>query len=231
MSAQRAIPSSWLHDDTEEDLVGADWHQQAIRALSDSLDDLAADLNLQWHVGDQLTLAGTKPDGTPWRPSPDITIYPSAGAAMRAEMVVSTDGVPALIIEVASPSTWQYDVDLQAGKAWGYLHLGVPNYLVFDPLGDLLDERCRGWQQHGGAVHAWRPRADGRYYAISLDVSFHPEGDLLRVYGPDGRPVAFNYEKAQRIRAQERDLRAQARRIADLEAELKRLRGEKPDHE
>ena len=32
MSAQReqVLDYSWLHDDTEEDLVGADWHQHAI---------------------------------------------------------------------------------------------------------------------------------------------------------------------------------------------------------
>ena len=43
MSAQReqGLDYSWLHDDTEEDLVGADWHQHAIRALSTSLQALA----------------------------------------------------------------------------------------------------------------------------------------------------------------------------------------------
>ena len=60
MGAGRVLTSSWLHDDTEEDLVGADWHQQAIRALSDSLDDIAREVHLPWHVGDQLTLVGTR---------------------------------------------------------------------------------------------------------------------------------------------------------------------------
>lgn len=40
MSAQRAdIPYVSLPDDTEEDLVGADWHQSAIVRLYDSLFD------------------------------------------------------------------------------------------------------------------------------------------------------------------------------------------------
>src|SRR5437764_7451528 len=132
MSAQRerVIPYSWLRDDTEEDLVGADWHQEAIRATVMSLRDLARRRRLPWHVGDQLTLVGTKPDGTAWRPSPDIMIHPLAGPTKRREMAVSSDGLPSLIIEMASLSTWEYDVDRQKGKAFGYLSLGVPEYLV-----------------------------------------------------------------------------------------------------
>ena len=217
MNAQRVMPSSRLHDDSEEDLVGADWHQTAIRALVDSLHDLAEERNLPWHVGDQLTLVAAKPDGTAWRPSPDVMIYPHAGRDKRAEMVVRTDGVPALIVEVASRSTWEYDVDARSGKAWGYLQVGVPNYLVFDPQGDWLGQQCRGWQQEDGKIRDWIPEADGRYHALLLNISFRPESDLLRVFGPDGQPVAFGFEKAQRIREQ-------AQRIAALESELVRLR-------
>lgn len=233
MSAQRAIPSSRLYDDSEEDLVGADWHQEAIRSLVFSLRDLAAARGWPWHIGDQLQLIGTKPNGTLWRPSPDIMLHPQAGSAKRAEMRVQTDGVPALVIEVASPSTWEYDVNTRHGKAWGYLALGVPNYLVFDPHGDLLGEQCHGWQQQDGAVREWQPDAEGRYHTIGLGLSFQPEGDLLRVFDPEGRPVPFNYEKAHLMHAQARELdermrelEAQARRIADLEAELDKLRGQ-----
>ena len=217
MSVQHVLPSSWLHDDTEEDLVGADWHQHAIRGAVGGLDDLATIHNLPWHVGDQLTLVATKPDGSPWRPSPDIMLHPQAGRGKRAEMSIADGGVPALIIEVASPTTWKYDVDTRRGKAWGYLQLGVPNYLVFDPNADLLGEPCRGWQLSNGVVQPWRPAADGRYYPIGLDISFQPEGDLLRVFGPDGKRLPFGFEKTQQIHAQ-------SNRIVELEAELARLR-------
>jgi hypothetical protein len=114
-----------------------------------------------------------------------------------------------------SPSTWQYDVDARAGKAFGYLSMGVPDYLLFDPHGDLLGESCRGWQQNNGVVREWRPGADGRYHTTSLGISFQPEGDLLRVYDPDGRPVPFYFENAEI-----------ADRVAELEAELARLRAQ-----
>jgi len=205
----RRIPG-WLHDDGEEDLVGADWHQDAIRELSTGLKNMGRIRHLPWHVGDQLTLVAIKPDGSVWRPSPDVMIHPAAGPEKRAELVASVDGVPILIIEVASPSTWEYDIDLVGGKAWGYLQLGVSNYLVFDPRGDLLDEPCRGWQIESGMVHGWAPQADGRYHVTGLSLSFAPEGNLLRTFEPDGHPVPFTFETS--------------RRIAELEAELARVR-------
>lgn len=225
MSAQRVAPSGWLHDDTEEDLVGTDWHQRAIRTLSESLEDLAFERQLPWHVGDQLTLVASLPDGTVWRPSPDITLHPHAGPAKRADMSTSVDGVPALIIEVASPSTWEYDVETRHGKAWGYMQLGVPNYLVFDPQGALWGQQCRGWQRHGARVREWRRGAHGRYHARGLELAFAPEGDLLRVFDAQGRPVAFTHESRQQARTQAQQMQTQAQRIADLEAELARLRG------
>ena len=209
MHAHYVLHPNSLHDDTEEDLVGADWHQDAIRTSGESLKDVARERDFAWHIGDQLPLVCTQPDGSLWRPSPDIMLHAAAGATKRAEMTVRTDGVPELIIEVASPSTWKYDVNVQDGKAWGYLELGVPNYLVFDPHGTLLGEPCRGWQRREGRVHAWLPAASGRYHTVVLDLSFQPEDELLRVFDPDGRPMLFAYEKTQQLQEQRQVLRAQ----------------------
>jgi Uma2 family endonuclease len=222
MSAQRERISDyqWLHDDTEEDLVGADWHQDAIRATVYSLRDLASERHLPWHVGDQLTLVGTRPDGTEWRPSPDVMVHLEAGVEHRKEMVVRVDGPPALIVEVVSPSTWAYDVDTRRGKAFGYLHLGVPDYLVFDPHADLLGAPCRGWRQHGGVIEEWRPGTDGRYHTSVLGISLQPDGALLRIFDPQGNPVPYPHENAHAAR----NLRQE---MAALRAELERLRGER----
>jgi uncharacterized small protein (DUF1192 family) len=178
-------------------------------------------------------MVASKPDGAAWRPSPDVMIYAQGGRAPRAEMSVATAGLPALVIEILSTSTWTYDVDDQGGKAWGYLRLGVPFYLVFDPYATLLGQSCRGWRQDGGAIRAWLPEPDGRYHVPSLSISFQPEQDLLRVYDPDGKRVPFYFEKDQSVRvvAEERDLLARQReedqrRITTLEAEMARLRAQ-----
>lgn len=149
-----------LHDDEEEDLVGSDWHQRAITSLYNSLSDLATTTGQPWHVGNQLPLAAWKPDGDPWNPSPDIMVHPQAGPTKREGMSARDDGRPALIVEVASPSTWRYDVDAAAGKAMGYLALGVPEYLVFDPTGCFLGPPCRAWRLVGGV--AWRASGSRR---------------------------------------------------------------------
>ena len=219
MNAQRATVSGWLHDDTEEDLVGADWHQRAIRTLADCLLDLATRRGWPWHVGDQLPLVAWRPDGASWRPSPDIMIHPLAGPTPREEIAVRDEGAPALIVEVVSRTTWRYDADTIAGKAAGYAHLGVPEYLLFDPTGEHLSAPCHGWRFSDGAIQEWRPEPNGRYVSAALNIAFSPDGDLLRVYDPDGRPVLYTHEKTERIESQNRE-------IAVLQAELARLRGE-----
>jgi hypothetical protein len=79
VEAQPALDYSWLHDDLEEDLVGEEWHQSAIRALATSLKALAEARRWPWHVGDQVTLVAWKPDNGAWRPAPDLVIYPHLG--------------------------------------------------------------------------------------------------------------------------------------------------------
>ncbi len=228
MGATRVLLSQRLHDDTEEDLVGASWHQQAIRATAISIDDVAVARALPWVVGDQLTLVATKPDGTAWRPSPDVMVYAQGGRGPRAEMAVATDGLPELVIEVLSPSTWTYDVDVQGGKAWGYLRLGVPFYLAFDPHATLQGRSCQGWRQDDGTVRAWLPESDGRYHVPSLGISFQSEEDLLRVYDPDGRRVPFFFETASllRLTAAERDAQTQRAREQAQHAQEERQRAD-----
>jgi len=221
MCAQTA--SLRLHDDTEEDLLGTDWHQRAINSLYMNLEDIAQRAGLPWHVGNQLTLVAWNRDGTAWRPSPDIVVHPSAGPASRKEMVARTDGVPALVIEVSSESTWAYDVDDIEGKAAGYMALGVPEYLAFDPTGEYLGAPCRGWRRAGNTIDVWSPDAAGRYASV-LGIFLRPDGDRLRVFGRDGRPLPYEYEKTRELDERARAVAERDVEIARLSAELTRLR-------
>src|SRR5207245_1289741 len=100
MSAQRSPAYRWLADDTEESVLGADWHQKAIGSLCNGLREVARAQGRPWHVGNQMTLVAWHPDGTVWRPKPDVMVHPEAGPRDREEMHARTDGLPALIIEV-----------------------------------------------------------------------------------------------------------------------------------
>lgn len=67
-----------LKDDAEEDLVGSDLHQTAIRTLCDSLWLVGPERGLPWHVSSQLVVLMGKLEGKDWHPSPDIFMHPTA---------------------------------------------------------------------------------------------------------------------------------------------------------
>ena len=77
MSVGIAFAPCGLPDVLEEDLLGTDWHQRAIDVLFDALMDLAEVERLPWHVGNRLALVGWAPDGSSWRPSPDVMVHPT----------------------------------------------------------------------------------------------------------------------------------------------------------
>jgi Uma2 family endonuclease len=236
----RLLPDDHRHlpDDTEESVVGTEWHQAAMRILVNALQDVAERAHPTWHVGDQLTLIGPQPGGL-WRPKPDVSVHPTAGPQLRRELDTRPEGLPTLAFEVLSATTWERDLMLEEnpdrplGKAWGYLEMwGVPEYLAFDPQGEFIPGQVRAWKRVGGQTENWEPGPSGRYESV-LGVSFAVEGSLLRVYDEQGQPVRFSLEKNTLLKDQARQLadeqaarRENEERLAELEAELRRLRDE-----
>ncbi len=219
-----------FEDDSEETLVGSSVHQGAIVAINEGIDDCAARRELPWFVGNQLTLVfprqGERP---PAQPAPDICLHPTLTRAPRTSLLVAVDGPPALIIEVTSPSTAlarDLNMHSETGKPLLYEAIGVPEYLVFDPHGEYLGKQvwARRLGPHGYVP--WTPDEDGRWHSQTLGIAFAPQGFLLRVYDQDGALVPLHGE----LRDENGELRAQLateqRRIAELEAELRRRRDE-----
>src|SRR5579871_3618410 len=165
MTTQRISSDRWLPDDTEESVVGSDWHQDAISSLHNGLDDVARARGWAWHVG---TLLAWHPDRSVWRPKPDILVHPHAGSAPREEMAAVTDGLPALIIDVASRSIYLSDVNISPltrkrpeAKGYEYLAWPLPEYLVFDPTEALFPEQVRAWQVIKERVQEWQQDGAG----------------------------------------------------------------------
>lgn len=231
MSAERSLAYRWLPDDTEESILGADWHQDAISSLCNGLRDVARERGWPWHVGNQLTLVAWHPGGTAWRPIPDIMVHSHAGPERRDEMNAGTDGLPALIVEVASPSTYASDVNVapptrqrREAKGFEYLAWPLPEYLVFDPTGNYIPGQVRAWRVVNGHRQDWTPDAQGRYQSLGLGISFRPEGFFLRIFDPAGHAIPFDHEKAGAIARLEQERLEALRRAEQAERDNVALR-------
>jgi Uma2 family endonuclease len=198
-----------LHDDEEEDLVGADWHQDAIRIVDEGLLVAGPDRGLPWHVGNQLMVLVDMPNGKEWRPSPDISVHPTLGPTRLSSLDARMHGMPALIIEVTSERTYRYDL---GAKRQAYERAGVREYLVFDPTHEWLKTAVIAWHATSHGFARWEPERDGRWHSALLHVAFEPQGVLLRVFDAEGVLQLHVSEST--------------RRVAELEAEIRKLRGE-----
>ena len=228
------IPA-WLPDDTEESVVGTVLHQITISTLADHLRMAGPERGASWDVGSQLSLTGlARPDGTAYSPMPDVFITRYPLDRMESAIDVGVQGMPPLVIEVASPSTVRHDV---GDKARVYLRAGALEYLVFDPLKEYLGVEVWARRVERGRIVRWRPDRRGWWWSAVCGVAFEPQGALLRVRDARGVVIETSREAvaariaAERAEADERDRRIAAeqaraeeerRRIA-LEARLAEL--------
>ena len=233
-----------FQDDTEETLVGSSLHQAAITSLYGNLILCGPHRGLPWFIGNQTELTIPRQGNTrPAKASPDICVHPTLTNASRTSLILASDGPPTLAIEVASPSTaLRNDINLvdPKGKPSVYEAIGITDYLVFDPTGDILGAQV--WARRAGAsgFAPWEPTPDGRWTSAALGISFEPQGLFLRVYDQDDTlvPIVTEFadiiaernrqlaERNRQLAERNRQLTERDRRLAELEAELHALRGD-----
>lgn len=224
-------------DDTEESLVGSAGHQETIHVSYDGLRICAVRRQLPWFVGNQLFLLILQDgDDGPRRIAPDVMVYPEHTLPDDPKTIaVALHGPPYLILEIASPSTAKdFDLNLRDRRARPQLYerIGVSEYLVYDPSGEMLGERVWALRRGPNGFAPWLSESDRRWHS-GLGVSFAPQGTLLRVYDHDGNLVPLSVEfDAMLMERDRRNAEADRRnaelsqRNAELEAELRRLRGD-----
>ena len=219
-----------LLSDTEESVVGIEWHQEAIGALADMLRGVADQRGTGWGVCEQVALVGLRHrDGSAYDPRPDVMVLsaPLLSGGL-ASVRLSDVGAPLFIAEVASNSTKKNDV---GDKQEAYAAIGVPEYIVFDPSGDLLPTPLLAWRLEAGRYRPWRPDVADWYHSVTLGVALRGTQPLLSMRDSDGAPIepsgvvrrlarrlAHDLAAAEQARAKEAQLRA------DLEEQLRRLR-------
>src|SRR5438105_2445255 len=75
----------WLRSDTEESIVGTEWHQEAIGTLATMLRVVADRRGVTWGVCEQIQVLGLrKESGEEYSPRPDVMVLPPLTRAGRA---------------------------------------------------------------------------------------------------------------------------------------------------
>ena len=166
--------------------------------------------------------------------APDVLVALGLGRHKRSSYFVWEEGKPPdWVLEVASPSTKRKDLDDKRRK---YAEMGVPEYWMFDPKGDLYPPgipRLQGLKLADGEYRPLKSRlVDGkrmiRSEVLGLDV--RAEDELLRFRDvATGRDVQHRDEveaDKERAQAQLRQESAQ-REIAEARAEREAARADR----
>jgi Uma2 family endonuclease len=149
--------------------------------------------------------------------SPDISVIEGLTVDPRnvpdmANYYVGVDGPrPRLVIEVASRSTWQVDLEDKVSR---YAAMQIPYYIVYDPYPVVIWEE--GWANRDRLI-VWQlnpvtnnyielPKdADGRVWCDELQSWLAVQGPMLMLYTADGVERLTGLDEARRAADQARD--------------------------
>ena len=172
--------------------------------------------------------------------NPDNRIAPDVLAAFglekrcdRSSYLTWLEGKPPdWVLEVASPGTARNDL---RGKRRAYAAMGVPEYWLFDPTGELYprgQRRLQGLALADGKYEPLEERAEGGLRLIRspvLGLDLRAEGRLLRFRDPaTGKDIRHRKEsdaavdeEAERADREATGRRVAEARVAELEAALR----------
>ncbi|MCI0685439.1 MAG: Uma2 family endonuclease [Gemmataceae bacterium] len=127
--------------------------------------------------------------------------------------------VPCWVLELTSKKTAKED---RGPKKRLYRRLGVREYFMFDPLNDYLPRQLMGFRLSGGSYQRMEREEDGGLTSKEMGLRFVPDGNDLLVFEAKTGKQLLHYRELQG--ELERHRRATDKRIAELEAELARVK-------
>jgi Uma2 family endonuclease len=170
------------------------------------------------------------------RVAPDVMVIFDVEPGGRDNYKIWEEGqVPKVIFEMTSPGTQQQDIET---KKELYERIEVQEYWLFDPRGEWIPEKLRGYQLQG---EQYAPITDSK--SIILNLTLNVEDKLIGFYRTDtGEKLPFPVELASALQEetqarlaveqqleQERQRAAQERREKERLAEKLRALGVDPD--
>ena len=154
--------------------------------------------------------------------APDVLVAFGLGVHKRSSYFVWREGKPPdWVLEVASPSTAARDLEI---KRRAYAEMGVAEYWLFDPTGELFRRRgeaqLQGYALAGGRYAPLSTMAAGGAAMIRSEVlrlGLRAENELIRLRDLETGKDVLHREEAEACLAESRA------RVAELEARLRRL--------
>ena len=134
---------------------------------------------------------------------------------------------PDFVLEVASPNTWEEDVERKPGI---YAGLGVREYFLFDPTGEHYTPRLQGYRLVGDAYERLAAvESIDRTLTLTSEVlglELRAKGEEMRFRDPATGETLLSYEEEHAARREEAAARRAAEaRVAELEARVRALEG------
>lgn len=156
------------------------------------------------------------------RIAPDVMVIFGVTPGGRDNYKVWEEGqVPSVIFEMTSKGTREQDL---AHKKTLYEQLGVSEYWLFDPRGEWVAERLRGYRLHDDVYY---PISDGISQPLKLRLVL--EDKLISFYRQDtGEKLLIPDELAQALQNAEEQASQERQRAERLAEHLRKL-GVDPD--
>ncbi len=161
------------------------------------------------------------------RVAPDVMVIFDVAPGGRPNYKIWEEGqVPKVIFEITSPSTRRQDQGLKYDL---YEQLGVAEYWQFDPKGEWIPEKLKGYKLHRDTYELIE---DNISQALQLElriegiyIGFYRLDNQAKLLAPDELFTALQGEQQARLEADIRMEQAQAEaEQAQAEAEQERLR-------
>ena len=159
------------------------------------------------------------------RVAPDVMVIFDVPPGGRDNYKLWEEGqVPSVIFEMTSAGTQDKD---QVFKKMLYEQLGVKEYWLFDPKGEWIEEKLRGYRLQG---EIYEPITDSRSEPLELRLQI--EGSIIGFYRedtgeklliPDELAEALQQEVVARQQA-ESQLEQERQRAEEAEAQLNQLK-------
>jgi Uma2 family endonuclease len=151
------------------------------------------------------------------RVAPDVMVILNVLPGGRDNYKTWEEGqVPAVVFEMTSPGTRSQD-DIEKKKL--YESIGVIEYWQFDPRGEWIPEKLRGFRLQGEDEPVYVPIADGQSQPLQLRLSV--EDKIIAFHRLDNGEKLLPLAELHQALEQEA-LRAdrEAQRVQELEAQI-----------